>query len=75
MLALLTRFLPSFRIGGIILAALTVILYIRHTGVEAQQNKDNKAAIADVKRFDKIEKEVSKLSDDELDKRLANRVQ
>lgn len=65
-----TRYASIIRYVAIISSILTGVLYVRHSGVVAEQNKQNKIAIAGVKTNEKTNNNVMSLSDGELDKRL-----
>lgn len=70
MLGLLLAFLVRIRYLALVSTALGAFIYIRHGGVVAEQNKQNKIAIKGVEIHEEISKNVMSLSDDELDKRL-----
>ncbi len=65
-----TRNISIFRYASIALATAGAFLFIRHSGVTAEQLRQDKIAIRGVKTNEKVNDDVMSLSDSELDARL-----
>ena len=68
--ALLGKILPFIRIIGAISGVLGVIYYFHYSGVVSEQNKQNKAAVEQVERNDKIKARIMGMSCDDVHKQL-----